>query len=224
MKEELNRAVKRGIGWAILERGTLQTLNFTSSVILARLLLPRDFGIMGIAILCTGLATRLMQFGFGMALIQRETIRPDHVSALFVITMLINGVICVGLIAASPFVGTYFHDPMAGTVLAVMSWNFLIRAIGVCPNAILRRRLDFRIMSTGSIIDAVVKLSLAVILAFRGMGVWSLVIGELVGGAAGKIYQAVGARWVPSLRTTRAAIRDLIGFGAGISVKSTFIY
>ena len=127
MDETLNRSVKRGATWVIVERIALQALNLLTSVILARLLTPTDFGLMGIVTLFTGLATRLVQFGFGMALVQRETIRKEHVSAMFLMTLGINAVIWISLTVASPSVGRYFKDELVG------AWKAALKAEGGDP-------------------------------------------------------------------------------------------
>ena len=224
MADTLNRAVKRGAAWVIVERIALQGLNLSTSVVLARLLTPTDFGLMGIVGLFTGLATRLVQFGFGMALVQRETIRKEHVSAMFLMTLGINAVIWIGLTVASPSVGRYFKDDLVGAVLALMAFNFLIRAIGICPQALLKRAMNFKALTYGGIIDSCTNLGVSIILASQGYGVWSLAYGGLAGGLAEKVYLFWVARWWPSLRTDRQAIRDLFGFGMGVSLKSTLIY
>ena len=224
MAKDLNRAVKKGVAWTLVERGMLQFLRILMTVILARLLAPEDYGVMAMALLFTGLASHLMQFGFGMALIQRETVRPDHVSTLFAVTLVINGLLCLSLVAISPYVGIFFKNPLVGAVLALMSLNFLIRCFGVCPTALLRRQMNFKALTVGRIIDHTIKFVVAVTLAIKGHGVWSLAYAELIGAVFQKIYLVFISGWRPSLYFTREALRDLFGFGLGISLKSTFVY
>ncbi len=222
MAKDLGRAVKTGVVWVLFERGALQFLNVLASVVLARLLSPSDFGVMGISFLITGLATRLLYTGFG--LVQRETLRPDHISTMFVVNLAVNGFLCLAVFTAAPYVGAYFGSELVGDVLRVMSLTFVIRAFVVCPTALLRRRMDFRTRTIGSILDSVVKLALAVLLAFLDFGVWSLAYGELGGALVEKGYLIAASGWRPSLVVTRAALVDLFGFGVGISFKSTLIY
>jgi PST family polysaccharide transporter len=222
--ETLSRSVKRGAAWVIVSRITLQGLNLSTSIVLARLLTPTDFGLMGIVGLFTELATVLFQFGFGMALIQRETIRKEHVSAMFLMTLGMNALIWIGLVVASPSVGRYFNNKLVGTVLSVMALNFLIRAIGVCPASLLRRAMNFKVLTYGLVIDASTNLAVSITLASQGFGVWSLAYGGLAGGLAEKVYLFWAARWWPSMRTDRQAVRDLFRYGMNISFKSTLIY
>jgi PST family polysaccharide transporter len=223
-KVGLNRAVKSGMVWLAVERGGLQVLNLVTSAILARLLGPAAFGIMGMSAFFTGISRRLVNLGFGAAVIRRKEIRPDHISTLFVLTMLINTSICLGLVALSPLAGRYFDNPLVGEVLRWMSLVFVLRAIGTVPSAILRRRLDFESNAYASFIDAMGKLLVSVPLAWYGYGVWALVYGELAGSLADKLFLAWRARWVPSLRVTRAAIDDLFVFGMTMSVRGLVGY
>ncbi len=224
MSDSLNRSVKAGVVWVAAERGALQALHLLGTVVLARLLTPADFGVIALATLPTGLATRLVQFGFGMALIQRDTIRPDHVSTMFVITLVINGLLTLLFVLAAPYIGAYFDNPLVGDVLMVMSSTFLIRCVAVCPSALLRRAMNFQAMAVSSVLDAAVKIVLATFLAFQNFGVWSLVYGELAGAVTQKVYLILVSGWRPSISVTRAAVSDLFGFGLGISAKSTLIY
>ncbi len=220
----LNRAVKRGMIWLAVERGGLQVLNLVASAVLARLLGPAAFGIMGMSALFTGVSRRLVNLGFGAAVIRRKDVRPDHFSTLFVLTMLVNTTICLSLVAISPFAGRYFDNPLVGQVLRWMSLIFVLRAIGTVPSAMLRRRLDFESNAYASFVDAGVKMLVSVPLAWYGHGVWALVYGELAGSLADKLYLAWRARWVPSLRVTRAAVNDLFVFGMTMSVRGLVGY
>lgn len=220
----LNRAVKRGMVWIAIERGGLQFLNLFTSVVLARLLAPAAFGLMGMSGFFTGISSRLIHLGFGAAVIRRPEIRPDHIATLFVATLVINTTICLVLVALSPLAGRYFDNPLVGDVLRWMALIFVLRSIGACPSALLRRRLDFRANAFASFIDAGVKLVVAVPLAWQGYGVWALVYGELAGSLCDKLYLAWAARWVPSLRCSRAALNDLFVFGMNMSLRSIIGY
>jgi PST family polysaccharide transporter len=224
MPKSLNTSVKVGMAWVMVERGTIQVLTLLSSMVLARLLSPTDFGVLGIAALFTGLSTRLVKLGFGMSIVQRATVRPDHIATLFVTTLAINSGLCGALMLASPYVGAYFGSPLAGQVLAVLSLNYLVRTLGLCPSALLRRDMKFAALAAGTVVDATVKLATAVSLAWNGYGVWSLVYAELVGGVAAKIVLIYASGWRPGLGATRLAFRELFGFGMGVSLRDTFTY
>jgi PST family polysaccharide transporter len=220
----LNRLVKDSVIWVAIDRGAVQIMNLLSSMLLARLLAPSDFGVMGIVVMFTGLSSRMVSFGFGMAVIQRPVVTPEHLAGLFILTGITNGAVCLALIALSPYIGAYFNSPIVGPVLAVMSVNFLLRIFGACPSTLLRRVLNTKAIATASIMDYSVKLSLTAILALKGFGVWSLVYGEIAGGIADKICLIYASGWRPSLRTTKSAIQDLLKFGITVSLRDTLVH
>jgi PST family polysaccharide transporter len=220
----LNRLVKDSVIWVAIDRGAVQCMNLLSSMLLARLLAPSDFGVMGIVVMFTGLSSRMVQFGFGMAVIQRPVVTPEHLAGLFILNSITNGAVFLALIALSPYIGAYFNSPIVGPVLAFMSVNFLLRIAGACPSTMLRRVLNTKAIATASIMDYSVKLSVTAILALKGYGVWSLVYGEIAGGIADKIFLIRASGWRPSLRTSRPAMRDLLKFGVTVSFRDTLVH
>jgi len=222
--KSFTREVKSGMAWTVIGRGGVQFFNLLSSVVLARLLSPSDFGVLGLSVLFTGVSGRASNLSFGMAIVQRDTIRPDHLATLFATMLAVNGAVFVSLVSISPWVGEYFGNPLIGHVLAVSSLNFLIRCIGVCPSAMLRRSMSFKVLSTGTILDAFFNLLLAMSLALLGFGVWSLVWAGLTAGLLSKLYLVKASGWRPSLRASRAAFKELFGFGMGVSISELITY
>jgi len=224
MSASFTREVKAGLAWTVIGRGGVQFFNLLSSVIMARILAPSDFGVLGLSVLFTGLSGRAANLSFGMAIVQRDEIRPDHLATLFVTTLVINGSVVLSLLLISPWVGVYFGNPLVGDVLAVSSLNFLIRCIGVCPSATLRRRMGFKILSTSTILDAFLNLVVGVTLGVLGFGVWSLVYAGLTAGLISKIYLEMASGWQISLRATRRAFHELFGFGMGVSISESIAF
>ena len=220
----LNRAVKKGAAWVGFERAMIQVLNLVSSIILARLLEPGDFGVLGMALFFTGLSSRLVQFGFGAAAVRLREFRPDHSSTLFSLSLAVNTVVMAILMAMAPLAGAYFKNPLVTDVLRVMSLNFVIRCIGTCPMVLLRRQMNFRATTISSFMDYGTRLAVTIGFALSGYGVWSLVFGELAGGLSDKFYLAYASGWRPGLRVTRPALKDLWAFGLNMSLKQTLIY
>ena len=219
MRDNFNRDVKSGMVWGVLERGGVQFCKFVAGLALARLLSPTDFGILGLSVLFTGVSGSVANLSFGMAIIQRDDVRPDHFATLFVTQLVMNTTIFLALLTLSPHVGTYFGNPLVGSVLAISSVNFLIRVLGGCPSAMLRRGRGFRVLSLSNVIDAFVDVCVAVVFALLGFGVWSLVYGALTGALISNLYLVYASGWRPSLRVTRAAFKEMFGFGMGVSIS-----
>lgn len=217
--DNFNKDVKSGMVWGVLERGGVQFCKFVAGLALARILSPTDFGILGLSVMFTGVSGSVANLSFGMAIIQRDDVRPDHFATLFVTQLVMNSTICLALLTLSPYVGAYFGNPLVGSVLAVSSLNFLIRVLGGCPSAMLRRGRGFRALSLSNVIDAAVDVCVSVVFALLGFGVWSLVYGALSGALVSNLYLVYASGWRPSLRVTRTAFNEMFAFGAGISIS-----
>jgi O-antigen/teichoic acid export membrane protein len=216
--DNLNKDVKTGMLWSIVERGGVQFFNLVATVVLARLLSPKDFGILGLAVLFTGASGTVTSLSFGMAIVQRDEVRKDHLATILVIQGSINALTFLVLFLIAPWVGSYFGNPLVGTVLRMTSFNFLIRIIGICPSAMLRRERVFKPLSINQMLDAFVDMIVAIPLGALGFGVWSLVYGGLAGSLVSKLYLVYASGWKPSLRMSRRAFRELFGFGMGVSI------
>jgi len=219
MKENLKKDVKSGMVWGIIERGGVQFCKFLASIALARLLSPTDFGILGLSVIFTGVSGSISNLSFGMAIIQRDDVRPDHYATLFVTQLVINTCVFLALLSISPWVGAYFGNPLVGHVLAVSSLNFLIRVIGGCPSATLRRGRGFRMLSISNVMDAFIDVCVSIVFALFGFGVWSLVFGALSGALISNLYLVKASGWRPSLKVSRQAFKEMFGFGMGVSIS-----
>ncbi len=222
--QELGSAVKKGALWILSGRFVILLINFGASVVLARLLEPADFGVFGVALMVKGLATRLGNVGFGMALVQKKEIRAEHISSLFVVNLFIFGLMAATLILASPYIGSFLESPLAGKVSALMALVFLSSPFSSVTNALLQRRMDFKGPSIGNMVDHAMSAGAAIVLALQGYGVWSLAYGYLLGTVSYTVILLKYAKWVPSLRFNAEAMRDLYGFGFKVFFKNLLIF
>ena len=191
---------------------------------LARLLEPRDFGIMGIAMIFSGLVTRFGNIGFGLALIQRKEIREEHVSSLFTANLVIFFSLTGVMAGESKMMGTYFHEPLAGKVIGVMALNFLVTPFSSVARSVMQRNMDFKGPVVAGIVDHFFSIIVAIGFALKGAGVWSLVIGRLLGSLCSTFTLVAASRWRPRIRYEHSAMKDLFSFGVGMFFKNMFIY
>jgi len=223
-KHGLGLSVKKGAVWISISRGLVFLINFGGSVVLARLLEPRDFGVFGIAVLLTGLGTRFGNVGFALALVQRKEIDEKHVSSLFTVNLVIFPFITAILILASPFIGSYFDNPLAGRVLKLMALIFLATPFSSVAQALMQREMNFRGPAFASTVQHLVTIVVAIIFALGGFGVWSLVYGELFGAGLNAVMLVLQSRWKPVLKYRHEAMQDLFSFGAGVFLKRLLVY
>ena len=170
-----------GLGWSYLSTFTKALLSLLVLVILARLLTPVDFGLLAIAWIFILLGARFGQSVVGPAIVQRYELTDRHIQVGFTLSMAVGIAIMAIIWLLAPLVGEFFNEPGAARVLQVLSVIFVINGIGVIPVHLLRRNLHFRQLMVADILAYSLGYGLtAVVLAFQGFGVWSLVWGEIM--------------------------------------------
>lgn len=194
------------------QRG-VQTL---SIIVLARLLVPEDFGLVAVAVVFLSVANRVKSLGLHTALIQhRGSVEPAADTCLVLNAGLT--VAAVGAILAfTPLAGAWFGDPRAGLVVGIMSLRLIPQAIAAIPMTLAVRALNFRKQMLIQLVDSVLNAVVAVVLALRGWGVWALVAGALAGPAVAAVLWWLPPPWRVRLRLDREAARLLLGTGIRI--------
>lgn len=218
-KTYYGRTAKVGAVWAVLRRGGQELVAIPTSIIMARLLAPEEFGIAAAASFFILLASRLTQFGFNAAIVRVKELRPDHTSSVFVVNLVLGLSMYLAIVVAAAPIGAFLRSAEAGRLLPHAALVFLITPFGTVPSALLSRRMAFRSITLTDWADAFVGAVVSLILAFRGYGFWSLVYGQLTGTAFRVTCKVALAGWVPSLRVSRLALRELLSFGLGLQTK-----
>lgn len=216
--EVLGTQAARAVAWNYVSFASGKVLVIVTMAVLARLLTPEDFGIVGFATLVVAYLAVLKDLGLGAALIQRR----DHVteSAETVhAANLVLGAILTGLtILGAPLVAGFFREPLVTPLLRVLAFTFVLESLGSLPLVLLRRDLAFRRKLIPDVGRSLVKGVVSIAAAAAGFGVWALVWGQLAGVIASVIlsWAVVGVRVRP--RFHRAQLRSLSRFGAPLIV------
>jgi O-antigen/teichoic acid export membrane protein len=214
----LRRRAFHGIAWT--GGGVAAEMAFQAAVImiLARLLVPADFGIVSIALVATGFVGIFGEFGLIPALIQRERLEPAHLRTAFTGSLAFAVLIGAALWIASPWVARFFGIPAVASMMCALALAPCLRAWASVPSAMLQRAMRFRDISLANVVSYVVGFGVVGVgMGLAGLGAWSLVGAHLVQAV---VYGVVlHLAWPVSHRPglDRAALRDLLGYGGGIS-------
>jgi PST family polysaccharide transporter len=202
--------------WNYLGTGAKILSQLVIGIVLARLLGPEPFGLIAVAWLILGLGNLIADSGLGVALIQKQQVSPRDVRYVFTVQMLAGLALTLVGVMAAPWIAAFFGRPDAAPVLAWMSVLFLLQAFGQTATALMRRGLDHKrvqLLQVASYLVAYLLLGLP--LAFSGLGVWSLVIAQLVQAIlySASAWLSVRHSLVPSLR---GAQPGLFRFGSKV--------
>jgi PST family polysaccharide transporter len=213
-----------GIGWTALGRVLTQVASFGLSVLLARLLTPADFGLLGITTVFTGFAALFAEMGFSAAIVQAREVEETHRSSVFWLNVGVGVATTVILAASSPLVAGFFSEPRLRWLMMALSLNFIIGSFSVVQRALLTRAMRFRALATVDTLSVVISGIGAVGLALSGWGVWSLVVQGLARAALATLLLWVQGGWHPRLHFRWASVRELLGYSAHLLGFNTLNY
>ncbi len=223
MKDLRDRAI-RGGGAKILAQAANFTLRVGSLMVLARLLDPKDFGLVGMVTAITGILNLFRDFGLSSATVQRVEVTNEQISTLFWINVLVGGGLCFILAAASPLVAWFYHEPRLLWVTIALSFGFFLNALGIQHSAMLQREMRFTTLATIEIISLVTSIATGITMAAAGCGYWSLVATANVPPLVTTIGVWTATKWVPGPPKRNAGIRSMMRFGGLITLNSVIFY
>lgn len=224
MTNNLTKKATRGILWSGVSQFSSQLFRFAVTIILARLLFPEDFGLIGMAAIFIGVATTVNELGLSAAIIQRKEITESHLSTSFWISVLMGITLCILTIIASPFVADFFQESLIEPMLFTLSFVFVIGSFAVVPEAILAKNLNFKKIAIAEIGSEVISGIVAVFLALSGFGVWSLVWRMLLGQFILVILLGVIYPWRPSMIFSFKSFNELFGFSINVTGSRVLNY
>lgn len=182
-------------------------------VLLARLLIPADFGLVAMLLVFTAVATLLVDSGFGTALVQKQHTSDDDETTVFLSGLVISVLVGGALWLAAPAIAAFYTQPKLVALTRLLVWVLPLSALAVVPDALLTQRLDFRARANAEIFASLGSGALAVLLAWHGFGVWSLAWQSIaaIGVRAAMLWLL--SRWRPRGRFRITSFRSLFGFG-----------
>jgi len=200
----------------MIQQLAVRGLQFGLGVVLARLLDPREFGLVAMLSVFLAVAQVLLDGGFAAALIQRKELTELHRCSIFYLNIAAALVLGVLLWLCAPGIATFYHQPLLKPMLRVLVLVPVINGFAVVQNTLLIKRLDFKkqtiILASASAVSGVV----AFVLALRGYGVWSLVAQQIVQSVVNTVLLWLLGGWRPQLLFSLGALREMFAFGWGM--------
>ena len=175
----LRERVVSGVFWLTATRASGQIITWIITIIVVRLLSPADYGLMGMALLFAGVLFLFNEIGLGAAIVQKSELSADQISDLRWVILVINVALFAVLLLLAPAVAAYFDEPRLVLITRVLAISFLINGVGVPSASILQREMAFKEKAAAELMGNLAGGISTLVLAWRGYGVWSLVVGYL---------------------------------------------
>ena len=176
----LRERVIEGVVWLTATRLSGQIITWIITVIVVRLLSPEDYGLMGMAVLFTGVLYLFNEIGLGAAIVQRADLSAQQLSDLRWVIIAVNVALFVVLLPLAPPAAAYFGEPQLVAIIRVLALSFLVNGIGIPSASILQREMAFKEKAAAEVAGSLAGGVATLVLALLGYGVWSLVFGSLI--------------------------------------------
>jgi PST family polysaccharide transporter len=217
--DELRAAAVSGVRWSSLARLTTEVVQLGSIVILARLIVPAEFGRYAIALIGQEVAYLIVAGGLGNALVQRKTLRREHLQSGMALGLIAGLALGALMLVAAGLLFVPIFGARTAFFLKLMAPLCLVSAAGLVPMAILRRRMAFRRLSEIEVLNTVVRVVVCIVLALVGLGGEALVLGVVAGSLAMTIVACISAP-PPLPKLERVAARELLDYGLPASMAA----
>jgi O-antigen/teichoic acid export membrane protein len=194
-----------------------QLVHVSAFLVLARYLAPADFGLIGMVIAVLSLLTILSEAGIGAAVVQAPEPTADGISAIFWCTAFLGGVVTAIVFAAAPALAAFYHEPRLVPVTRLVSISVFLGSLAVVPAALLQRELRMRAIGSVELVAAVAGSAVAVVLAVRGHGIWSLGWQLVITAGVSAAAMCGAARWLPRIRLRLTDAAGMLRFGARLA-------
>lgn len=217
---DLKEKTVSGMMWGGIGKVGTLTINFLTNLVLARLLMPEDFGAIAMLAIFLAVSNIFIQGGLGAALIQKKN--PDHLdySTVFYWNLVVAAIFYLLLFVSAPFIAEYYALPLVKPLLRVQSLVLLIQSFSIVQYTQLQKQMNFRALAIRNMAAALAGTLIAIPLALRGFGAWSLVASAILASIVNVLLLWKMSSWRPAWEFSLASLKTLFSFGGLMLLSS----
>lgn len=219
-EQGLKEKTVSGVAWSGIDNVVQYAVQFIVSILLARLLSPDDYGLIGIILIFTSICAALINGGFSNALIRKNDVSEDDYSTVFIVNLVMSLLLYAIIYLCSPLIARFFGREELVLLTRVSSLGMIVVALSIVQQTRLTKRIDFKTQTKITLIASITSGVIGIVMAFLGGGVWSLVVQGLANQVLRSALLWVYNKWVPLLRFSKSSFKDLFGFGWKIMLSS----
>lgn len=212
-QQNLKQKAAASMVWTAFSKYSNMIIGFISGIILARLLTPYDYGCIGMLSIFMALSETFIDAGFGSALIQKKNPTQEDYSTIFFWNMGMSVVMYVILFFSAPAIARFYNIPMLSSVLRVQGLILFIYALNLIQRNQLKKKLNFKVLGILSVSTSIIALTVTIWMAYRGYGVWALVVQNIITAAIPCLVFWFYVKWRPKLVFSWKSFKELFSFG-----------
>ncbi|WP_222165301.1 lipopolysaccharide biosynthesis protein [Edaphocola aurantiacus] len=216
----INKELVSGVFWSFLQQFSSQIINFIVSIILARLLLPDDFGQIALFGVVMALGGVLINGGLTTSLIRTKNITEEDLSTVFFFNMAMSVLIYLIIVLVAPLIATFYKIPALTAIIRVYSITLIIGAFGAVQHTIFSKELKFKLELGLQLPASIISAATGIVLAYQGFGVWALVWMNILQSSVFSILLWITSPWRPKFIFNKEKFKYHFNFGYKLSLSS----
>jgi len=208
-----------GLLWSFIDNIASLGISFIVGIILARLLSPKEFGLIGMLTIFIALSQSFIESGFRQALIRKQQCTAADYSTVFYFSLAISIFFYFLLFVFAKTIGDFFHEPILKDLIRVLGFGLIINSLTIIQSTLLTKRIDFKLQAKISVISSVISGIISIYMAYTGWGVWSLVASALVRYTISSFLLWLWTKWKPIWYFSVLSFKELFSFGSKLLVS-----
>lgn len=214
MAESLKNKTVKGTLWSSIERFSVQGIQFVVMIIMARLLTPQDYGLVGMITIFIAISQSLIDSGFSQALIRKQDRSEIDNSTVFYFNIAVGIILYIILWFSAPLIARFYNEPPLTAITRAIGVSVIFNSLVVVQRALLTVKLDFKTQAKATFVGAVVSGAAGITMAYTGFGVWAIVTQQVANLAIVTILLWTLSHWKPIRAYSWKSFRELFGFGS----------
>jgi len=216
----LKQKTVSGFFWSSIERFSVQGIQFVVQLIMARILLPGEYGLIGIAAIFLTISRTFIDSGFSNALIRKQNRTEVDFSTVFYFNIIVGLFFYFLLFFTSPYIARFFDALVLESLIKVLALNIIINSLIVVQRAKLTVNIDFKTQTKASLLAVIVSGIIGIGMAYKGFGVWALAVQSIIGAAIVMVILWTYSRWRPQKVFSMSSFKEMFSFGSKLLISS----
>lgn len=213
MSESLKQKTAKGVLWSSVERFSIQIIQFVLGLVMARILSPHDYGLVGMILVFTSIAQTFVDSGFSNALIRKQNKTEVDYSTAFYFNVIVGLVAYFILFFLSPFIARFYNEPLLELLTKAISINVFINSLGIVQRARYSIKVDFKTQAKATTTSVLISGIIGLWMAYSGYGVWAIVGQSVIRSALNVLLLWIFAKWLPLFQFSWSSFREMWSFG-----------
>lgn len=220
MASELKKKTVKGLVWSSIQSFTNHGVEFLLMLFMARLLGPKEYGLIGLTTVFMAISSTFVNSGFPSALIRKKDCTNDDYSTVFIFNLFVSCICYFILFIIAPYVGDFYNEPVLCPILRVLGLMLITQAFCAVQSTILTKNIDFKKKTKITVSKNIISGVIGLLCAYLGFGVWALVIQSLTASILFSIMLWSTTEWYPNLHFSKRSFKELFDYGSKLLVSS----